>query len=162
MKEKNLHNPTVPFKFDKKLITKSTDFRIYRDTTLLTPGEFSDSITRSPVVYTDEELSKSATNWTDNYLNVDHSFEVQKRIGFIKNCYYKNNSVKGDLYIHQLTDASKETIALIDAGLVNWLSVEILTEDEWNSIDNKRYATNIEYIGAAVVLHPACENTKIR
>lgn len=161
MKEKNLHNPIIKFDYDKKYISKDTDFRIYRDAIMLTPGEFTDSLSRYPVVYTEEELKKSAKIWSDNYLNVDHSFEVQKRIGFVKNSYYKDGGVRGDLYIHQLTNASKETIALIDAGLVNWLSVELLTEDKWNAEDNKRYASDIEFIGCAVVLHPACDGTKI-
>ena len=73
--------------------------RIYRDTILLTPGEFSDSITMSPVNYTADELAKSATNWSANYLNVDHCFEVNKRLGFINNPYWDGNSVKGDLFI---------------------------------------------------------------
>ena len=50
---------------------------------------------------------------------------------------------------------------MIDNGLVNWLSVELTTEDYWNSEDEKRYAGAIEYIGAAVCLFPADSDTRI-
>jgi len=160
--ERNLHSPLIPFKYDKKVLSKSTDVRIYRDTTLLTVGEYADSMSPAPVVYTEQALKDSATNWSSNYLNVDHSFEVQKRLGFIKNAYWRDGKVMGDLYIFPITQAAKDTIALIDAGLVNWLSVEITTRDEWNSEDNKRYANDIEFIGAAVVLYPADPHTRIK
>jgi len=148
--------------YDTKILSKSTDARIYKGATLLTEGEFSDSITRSPVVYTQEEISKSAGNWTQNYLNLDHSFDVRDRLGFVKDTYFSKGVVKGDLYIFPITQAARDTIALIDAGLVNWLSVEITTEDYWNEDDNKRYASNIEFIGAAICLYPACEGTRIK
>jgi hypothetical protein len=160
--ERSLHFPLIPFEYNKKILSKSTDVRIYKDTILLTEGEFCDSITRSPIVYTSEEISKGATNWSSNYLNLDHSFEVQKRLGFVKNTYYKDKAVRGDLYIFPITQAAKDTIALIDADLVNWLSVEITTEDYWNNEDDKRYASNIEYIGAAICLYPADSKTRIK
>ncbi len=161
-KERNLHFPMIPFKYNKKILSKSSDVRIYRDTILLTEGEFSDSITMSPVMYTYDEIEKGATNWSANFLNLDHSFEVLKRVGFIKNTYFKDGAVRGDLYIFPITENAKSVIKMIDNGLVNWLSVELTTQDYWNPDDNKRYASNIEFIGAAVVLYPACENTRIK
>ena len=68
----------------------------------------------------------------------------------------------GDLYIYPITRNAKDTIALIDAGLVNWLSIELKSEDVWNSADSKKYAKDIVFIGAAVVLYPACEDTRIK
>ena len=159
--ERSLHFPMVPFEYNKKILTKATDVRIYRDTILLTAGEFSDSITRSPVVYTEEAIAKSADKWEENYLNLDHSYEVLKRLGFIKNTYYKDGKVRGDLYIYPITQAAKDVIAQIDAGLINWLSVEITTQDYWDTETNQRYADDISYIGAAVVTMPACKNSRI-
>jgi len=161
MKDRHLHYPMIPFDYNKKILSKSTDARVYKDTILLTPGEFTDSLSRTSVVYTEEAIRESAGNWTDNYLNLDHSYETLKRLGFVKNTYFRDGAVRGDLYIFPITDAAKDTIALIDAGLVNWLSVELTTEDYWDPSDDKRYAENIEYIGAAVCLFPACENTRI-
>ena len=161
MRKKYLHNPLVPFTYNKKLLSKSTDVRIYSDVILLTPGEYSDSISSYPVVYTKDELKKSATNWEENYLNLDHSFETLKRIGFVNNPRFQDNALMGDLYIYPITRNAKDTIALIDAGLVNWLSIELKSEDVWNSADSKKYAKDIVFIGAAVVLYPACEDTRI-
>jgi len=161
--ERSLHFPMVPFKYNKKILTKSTDVRIYRDTILLTPGEFTDALSRSPVTYTEEAISKTANKWEENYLNLDHSYEVLKRLGFVKNTYYKkkDGTVRGDLYIFPITQAAKDVIKQIDAGLVNWLSVEITTQDYWDPETNKRFADDITYIGAAVVTMPACENSRI-
>ena len=160
-KERNLHNPLTKFSYKAKELSSDTDVRIYRDTILLTPGEFTDSMSMSPVAYTEEAISKSADNWEENYLNLDHSYEVLKRLGFVMNTYYKDCAVRGDLYIYPITQAARDTISMIDAGLINWLSVEITTEDSWDPNDNKKYASNISYIGAAVVTTPACEDSRI-
>lgn len=159
--ERSLHFPIIPFKYDTKILSKSTDVRIYRNTILLTPGEFSDAVTRSPVTYTEDAISKSANKWEENYLNLDHSYEVLKRLGYIQNTYYKDGAVRGDLYIFPITQTAIDTISLIDAGLINWLSVEITTKDYWDASTNKRYADDISYIGAAIVTTPACENSRI-
>ena len=84
----------IPFEYNKKLQSKSTDARIYKDTILLTPGEFTDSISRSAVVYTEDAIKESASNWTGNYLNLDHSYETLKRLGFVKNTYFRNGAVR--------------------------------------------------------------------
>jgi len=159
--ERNLHFPVIPFEYNEKIISKSTDVRIYREAVLLTEGEFTDSISRSPIMYTKAEISKGSSNWSNNYLNLDHSFEVLKRLGFVKNPIFRDGCLKGDLYIFPITQAARDVIAQIDNGLVNWLSVEITTEDYWNNKDNKRYASNIEFMGAAIVLMPADKNTRI-
>ena len=151
----------IPFEYNKKLQSKSTDARIYKDTILLTPGEFTDSISRSAVVYTEEAIRESASNWSGNYLNLDHSYSSLDRLGFVKNTYYRKGAVRGDLYIFPITNNAKDIIALIDAGLVNWLSVELTTDDYWDSEDSKRYASDIKYIGAAICLSPADTSTRI-
>jgi len=161
IKGRSLHSPMIKFEYDNKIIQKSTDFRVYSDAILLTPGEYTDSMSASPIVYTEENISETADKWESNYLNLDHSYEVLSRVGYVKNCYFKKGSVRGDLYIAPITTAAKDAIALIDAGLINWLSVEITTQDIWNAEDNKRYATDITYIGAAVVTTPACPSSRI-
>jgi len=159
--ERNLHFPMIPFSYNEKLLSKATDVRIYKEAILLTEGEFTDAISRCPVVYTKDEIHKGATNWSNNYLNLDHSFEVLKRLGFVKNPIFREGCLKADLYIFPITQVAKDTIALIDNNQVNWLSVEITTEDHWNNKDNKRYASNIEFLGAAICLFPADSNTRI-
>jgi len=136
--------------------------RVYRSTRLLTPGEWTDASSRTPTVYTPQELIRSAPNWKSNFLNVDHSWATLDRIGYIQNPREDKGCVMGDLYIYPITENARDTINLIDAGLINWLSVELFSNDQYNYDDRKNYATDITFIGAAVVSHPADENTYIR
>jgi len=142
------HTLTVKLSYDDKIIEKDGNARIYRDATLLTPGAWSDSTGMSAIEYTEEELKKSASNWESNYLNVDHNWGVLSRIGRVENTHW-NKAVKGD------------TIALIDGGLVNELSVELMSRDVWKAEDEKRYATDISFVGLAVVTLGACSETSI-
>jgi len=160
--ERQTHRVLTKFKFNDKIIEKAGGARIYRDTTLLTPGSWSDSLGMSEVEYTPEELKKSAKHWDANYLNIDHNWGVLSRIGHIENTHWSDNAVKGDLYIYPITNTSRDTIALIDAKLINELSVELMSRDVWKSEDTKRYATEITYMGAAVVTMGACRETKIQ
>jgi hypothetical protein len=114
-----------------------------------------------PVYYTEDNLKKSAVNWKENYLNIDHSYEVLKRLGFVKNTYYRDKSLRGDLYIFPITQTARDVISQIDAGMINWLSVEIMSNDYWDSNINKKCAGDIEYIGAAIVTMPADAKTRI-
>ena len=155
------HTCSTKFDYDRRIISKSTDAKIYRGVTLLTPGVFVDSITQAPVKYSKEVLKKYATNWVENYLNLDHSYETLNRIGFIENPRFEDGVVKADLYIYPVTDNAKDVINLIDSGLINWLSVEMKTEDKWDKSTGQRYVEKIEFIGAAVCTLPADPNTRI-
>lgn len=160
---KTFHTHRLTFGFDDKVIRKSTTkAKIYRGVTLLTPGVFSDSMTQSPVTYSEDVLRKYADNWTDNYLNLNHSYEVLDRIGYIDNPRWEDGAVKADLYIYPVTENARNTIELIEKGLINWLSVEIKTEDRFDSSTRERYVHTIEFIGAAVVTLPACPDAKIK
>lgn len=158
--KKTIHNPLVEFKYDDRLIGKSSDAKIYRNTTLLTPGTFSDSLTMAGVRYDKDLLKNTVDNWHSNYLNIDHSHEVLKRIGRVTNTKWMDNKVKADLYIYPVTKNARDTIKLIDQGLINWLSVEIMTEDGWDKSD-ERFVKDLEYLGVAVVTEPACKEAKI-
>lgn len=151
----------IPLEYNKKIINKTSSARVYTDATILTPGEWSDSVTQAPVVYEEAVLRKYATNWESNYLNVDHSFRTLDRIGYVENAYFSKGKVKADLRILPVTQKARDTIALIDAGLANNVSVEIKTEDVWKSEEMKRYVDKITFIGLAVVLYPACEQAII-
>jgi len=159
---KSIHTPLVKFEFDNKYVDKSTDARIYRDVTLLLPGSWSDSITQSPVLYREDVLKKYASNWEENYLNLDHSYKVLDRIGYIMNPHFSNGKVKADLYIYPITRNARDVISLIDKNLINWLSVEIKTEDDWDSRNNIRYVRQMSFLGAAIVTSPACAGAKIK
>jgi len=160
--KKTLHTVNTRFQYNNKILSKSTDARIYRDCVLMSVGEWTDSMSRTPITYTREALSKYASNWKENYLNVDHSFETRNRLGFVTNPYFKDDKVYGNLTIFPITTVAKDIIALIDADLVNWLSVELLSDDNWSEDNKKIFADNITFIGAAVVLYPASDGTTIK
>ena len=157
---KTIHTVHVGFEYDERQIGKDSDTKIYRDATLLTPGTFSDSITRSPVKYSEEVLMRTYHKWNSNYLNIDHSYKVLDRIGRVMNPHFSDGKVKGDLYIYPITENARDTIKLIDSGLINWLSVEIQTIDKWDEHE-ERYVDDMEYLGLAVVSEPACKDALI-
>jgi hypothetical protein len=158
--EKKLRIHIIKFEFNKNVIGKDSKTKIYRDVTILSPGTFSDSLTRSPVRYDEEVLSRTYTKWNSNFLNLDHSDDVLDRIGLVMNPHFSDGKVKADLYIYPITRNAKDTIALIDSGLINWLSVEIMTSDRWDASD-ERYVDDMEYLGLAVVTMPACKDALI-
>jgi len=158
------HYVDIKFEYENKIINKARlgGARIYKNAILLTPGEWSDSVTRAPVLYSSEELNKGHKRWMGNYLNVNHSWNVEDRIGLVRNPSFKSDKVLADLYIYPITQRSKDVIALIDAGLVNNLSVELATKDIWDAKKNMRVAKDIRFIGLAVVTDPADPNTRIK
>jgi hypothetical protein len=162
MQQRTNHKLINKLEYDERIIQKGGEARIYNSAILLTPGSWSDCLTRSPVEYTPEQLKMSASRWKEDFLNIDHSRGTLDRIGYVKNCRWYKNSVIGDLHIYPVTQNAKDTIALIDTGLVNSLSVELSSVDRWDFQSNKRFAEDIEFFGCAVVLDPACENTRIR
>ena len=161
---------SFPLVFAKKeytsipLINKSNDVRIYRGATIVTPGVWSDMITNAPVLYTPEVLKKFATNWDSNYLDLGHDIgNPLSIIGTVQNQRWEDNGVKGDLYISQLTQNGRDVVSLIDAGLVNHLSVEMTTKDYWDPKEMVRCADDIIFLGVAVVgPYPACKDAKIK
>jgi hypothetical protein len=159
---KTIHRVLTKLDYNTKLIKKDSTVRIYNDAHLISPGEWTDSTSMMPIVYSAHELNKASTNWEENYLNVDHSWSVKDRIGYVMNPRFHDDMVKGDLHIYPITEAARTAVALVDAGLVNWVSVELRTEDRWDEDDEKIYAENISFIGTAIVTHPACKDAIIK
>ena len=160
--ERVTHYHSIKLEYDTKIIRKSHDYRIYKDAILLTPGEWSDSITNSPIRYSAGALSKYSSNWTSKYLNLDHEWSVVNRIGMVEKPKFFNGKLMADLYINPITTNARDTIALIDADMIQHLSVELQSDDYWDSSDRIRCADNIEFIGCAVVTMPADLHTRIK
>lgn len=152
----------VEFTYDAKEVSKATNAKIYRGAIILTPGKYADSATRDYVYYSPEVLRKYATNWSTNYLNIDHSTSVIHRIGYVRNPRFEDNAVKADLYIFPYTSVARDTIALIDNGLVNSLSCEIITTDHYDYLQKCIVVDDIEFFGCAVVTNPACKEARIK
>ena len=152
----------INFKYDSKTVSKATNAKIYKSVVILTPGKYADSLTKDYVLYTPEVLRKYATNWSSNYVNIDHSQSVIHRVGYIVNPRWEEGAVKGDLYIFPYTTVARDTIALIDNGMVNHLSSEIITTDHYDYLKKCIVVDDIEFFGCAIVTNPACKDARIR
>ena len=158
---KRMHYPVIKFKHNDSIINKASNTKIYRDASLLPAGIYTDSMSQTPTEYTPESLNQYATNWGDNFINLDHTHDVLSRIGRVFNQRCEDGIVKGDLHIYPITQASRDTISLIDNNLVNWVSVEIMTEDTWNEEKKVWSAGDMEFFGLAICTTPAAKNAKI-
>ena len=79
--EKSPKRLIIPLSYDKKFIAKG-DGRRYHSSTLLSEGEYTDSISRTAVFYSGEELNKVASKLREVkllFLWQGHSF--------LKPCY---------------------------------------------------------------------------
>jgi len=157
------HRHNMPFKYLDGIIVKSgDDDKIYKGVVFITSGDWTDSVTQAPVRYTSDVLKNYGTNWSGQFLNLDHSWEALKRVGWVENVYYTNGAIKGDIRITRKTTQGKDAIASIDAGLVNGLSVEVASNDIYDFEKNIILADELDFVGCAIVTHPACSNSKIR
>jgi len=156
-----IHKLTKKLEFNDKIIQKYGDARVYRDCIMLTPGSWTDSLSHVPIEYTADELAMSATTWIANHLDLDHSFKTLDKIGYVENQHWYDNSVMGDVYIHPITQNARDTIAQIDSGRINELSVELMSMDEYDYENDRMLATDIKFLGLAVVTAGACRDTKI-
>ena len=160
----NIKFINTKLEYKTKLIHKDRHggARVYKDAILLTPGEWSDAVTKAPVLYSSHEIKKSASNWERDRLNVNHSWFVEDQIGYVRNTYFSDDKLKGDLYIYPITNRARDTIALIDAKLVNDVSVEVATRDEWDTEKGMRIAKDLLFFGLAVVTDGACSDARIK
>lgn len=160
----------IPFEYGIKsygpeIIYKSDTVRVYEGATLLTPGKWADSISKSYILYKSPILSKYATNWVTNHINLGHdNVNPLSTVGTVHKQRWEDGVVKGDLYINTALSNGREIVTSIDAGLVNKLSVEMNTDDYWDSTEKAKYADNIRFLGLAIIgNHPAaCDGAKIK
>lgn len=165
-----MSNIITPFEYKVKSYGPEhlykSNLRIYKGAVLLTPGTWSDSITNAPVLYRSDKLRKFSKNWEANTLTLGHDpmgADPLKVIGTVENQRWENGAVVGDLYINTILRSGQDAVALIEAGLINNLSVEMRTKDYWDSKDNIRCADDIRFQGVAIVgSHPACKGTRIK
>lgn len=106
------------------------------------------------IKYTPMELAKAANKWRDNSVWNRHYEGRQRdesnRIGLLKNIHFDNHRIAGDVFLSNNTPEGREMIELVKDGKVNGLSVEHVDI----TINNE--ATDIEFLGIAVVPEPAC------
>lgn len=135
---------------------------IFKQAKLLTPGIYTDNYSKKRVNYNKEILKANAQNWSNPaYVNIDHDMSLLKRIGTVQNQGWKDNSVVADLVLAPVTTAAKDVINLIKKGLATDLSIEALTDEEWDPINKYFNLTDIKFTGVAIVTRGACPDSKI-
>ena len=139
---------------------------IVRGVKLLAAGTWTDSAQGTPLEYSANVLQRYATNWVDSAMWSRHSGGVPRniteKVGEVLNQRYENEAVVGDLHYHGLTQASKDTIAMVKAGLANFVSVEHGGREKWNPGKKLYEAQEITFSGIATVNRGACAKCTIR
>jgi hypothetical protein len=133
---------------------------------LLAAGTWTDSAQKTACEYSPEVLKQFSSNWVDNAIWSRHfggvPRNITEKVGIVENQRYENEAVVGDLYYHGLTGQSRDTIAMIDNGLANFVSVETVSKDKWNVGKKVYQAQELGFTGLATVNQGACRVCKIR
>ncbi len=133
---------------------------------LLAVGTWTDSAQKTACEYSPEVLKQFSSNWIDNAIWSRHfggvPRNITEKVGIVENQRYENEAVVGDLYYHGLTGQSRDTIAMIDNGLANYVSVETVSKDKWNVGKKVYQAQELGFTGLATVNQGACRVCKIR
>ena len=139
-----------------------------RDVILLAEGTWTDSFQRTPCRYKAEVLEKYHANWKDSGLWSRHPGgtprSVDEKIGEVRNYRYdkERKAVIGDLLFHLKNQRSRDIAEMVEAGIINAVSVEIGGTEKYNAKEECFEAESIDYYGTAVVDKGACEKCTIR
>lgn len=105
--------------------------------------------------YTSLELAKAANKWRDNSVWNRHYEGKQRdetnRIGIVKNQHFEYDRIVGDVFLSNSTPEGRDMIALVKDHKVNGISVEHF------DITIEGIATDISFLGLAIVPEPACK-----
>jgi hypothetical protein len=133
---------------------------------LLAEGVWTDSMQKTPWRVKPEVLQRQATNWTDNTIWNRHAGgqhrAVTDKVGSVQNLRYENGAAVGDVHLHGLTQNSRDAAALVEAGEINYVSVETLGKDKWNVGTKEFEAQDITFTGLALVNKGACTVCTLR
>lgn len=148
---------------------------LVRDVPLLAAGTWTDSMKGTPLEYSPDVLSRNAANWLDTAIWSRHVGGVPRRItekiGEVRNPRFMpavtagnetvENAVVGDVFLHQLSQDSRDTAAMVRAGQAPYVSVEHGGDEKWN-VGKRRYELqSLHFTGAAIVQRGACAKCRI-
>ncbi|NCU27676.1 hypothetical protein EOM86_13330 [Candidatus Nomurabacteria bacterium] len=133
---------------------------------MLGSGTWTDSAKKTPLTYSEDVLKRNAGNWVDDSHWSRHLGGVPRRVGEMIgktiNPRYEGGHVVADIEYHGLSQDSRDTIAMIEAGVANYVSVEHGGRERWN-VGKKQYeAEELFFTGSATVNRGACQTCKIR
>lgn len=139
---------------------------ILYDVPLLTAGTWHDSLTAYPTIYTEEALRNfSVPGPVIGYRNHAETHEYADEIGEALNIRYdaEKNAIVADLLFHQETQASRDTLAMIQrrhrAHRPAYVSIEMWTRDVER--EGGIYAEDITVTGYIATAEPACKKCQI-
>ena len=122
---------------------------LIRDATILAEG------TWNGIKYTAAEIAKGASKWRDNTVWNRHFDDEQRdetnRIGLLKNQHFDDHRIAADVFLSNETVEGREMIGLVRTNKINGISVEHV------SVEIGNVATQISFLGAAIVPEPACK-----
>ncbi len=138
---------------------------LIKDVPLLASGIWTDSAMGTPLYYPESTLKKYANNWLDHSVWARHAGKIPRsivdKIGEIRNPHYEGGAVKGDVWLHGVTQTSRDVIELIKKGIVNSVSVEHSGVEGFNRSKNRYESESIEFHGLAIVNRGACTTCTI-
>lgn len=139
---------------------------LVRGVTVLGNGTWTDSAQGTPCDYSSDVLERYASNWVDDAMWSRHAGGVPRaitdKVGRIINQRGLNGDVVADLHYHGVTQESRDTIAMVKAGLANFVSVEHAGKEKWNPGKKRYEAQEITFTGIATVNRGACARCTIR
>lgn len=139
---------------------------LIHDVKLLAEGAWTDSAVGTPLFYPARSLERNAGNWRDLATWSRHRGgvprDITEKVGGTENPRYIDRAVVGDIRLHGLTQKSRDTIALVKAGVANYVSVEHGGTEVWNPGTRQYEADEITFYGNAIVNRGACAKCTLR
>ena len=141
---------------------------LIKDIIVLAEGTWTDSLVRTPLHYTAKTLSKDAGNWVANGIWARHSGgsprSINDKIGEIQHPRFslEHKAVLADGFLHGRTQASRDVIELVKAGLVTDVSAEVGGREVWNAEAKRNEAASLAFYGLAIVDKGACDVCKLK
>ena len=138
-----------------------TGDRIYAGCILLEEGKFADSASKMSIFYDGKVLKRDAGKWLSNYVSINHSNDILDRIGYVENPRWANNKLLADIRIIPVTSRAKDVISLLDNNMAQDLSIEALTEEEYDKDLKCLRLTTISFTGLSIVTQGACGSARV-
>jgi len=149
-----------------KLEKRTEGSLLVKGVKMLGAGTWTDSAKKTPLNYSEDVLRRNAGNWVDNSHWSRHLGGVPRRVGEMigrtTNPRFEDGHIVADIEYHALSQDSRDTIAMIEAGVANFVSVEHGGRERWN-VGTKQYeAEELFFTGSATVNKGAFQTWKIR
>jgi len=132
---------------------------------MLAEGTWTDSAVRTPLHYSAAVLRRCAANWEDTTGWSRHGGgaprDITDKVAEIRNPRFEGSAVVADVYLHGTNQKSRDMIAMIDQGLVGYVSVEHRGEERYNPATRRLEAMDITFDGFAFVNRGACAKCRL-